>query len=164
MNSSDRHSNRIRNRYSYRIDNRYSYRIDKEIEMINSRYKTKIFYDNDYIIISLKISLYNISIIIRCSKICCYPFYTPVVYINNKSYCDFLYKMSKKISYLYKNKYKCLCCNNILTKWTPIKLLIDIINEINNVIIKNSTHVELLFVEKIINKYNLPRNISKFIH
>lgn len=153
-------------RYSNRIGNRYSYRINKEIEMIKSRYETKIFYDNDYIIISLKISLYDISIIIRCSKICCYPFYTPIVYINNKSYCEFLYKMSKKISYLYKNKYKykCLCCNNILTKWTPIKLLIDIINEINNVIIKNSTHIELLFVEKIINKYNLPRNISKFIY
>ena len=148
----------------YKINNRYSYRINKEIKMIKSKYNTKIFYDNDYIIISVKLYSYNISIIIRCSKISCYPFYTPIVYINNKSYCDFLYKMSKKITYLYKNNYKCLCCNNILSKWAPIKLLIDIINEIENVIIKNDIHIELLFVEKIINKYNLPRNISKFIY
>ena len=73
----------------------------------------------------------NISIIISCSD---YPFKSPTLLINNKSYHEFFKTSSKRILKLLHetDNRGCVCCSSVLCSWNPTYTIKTILNEIEN--------------------------------
>lgn len=81
-----------------------------------------------------------------------YPWKPPEILVNNYKYKELIrvdYKFLEKL----KIPTKCLCCTTILCDWKPYNKFVDILNEVVNFLDIKKRTVELIFCEKIINKY-----------
>ena len=88
-------------------------------------------------------------------KIICdnkYPWKSPKVRINNYNYINLLrinYKLLEKL----KIPTRCLCCSTILCNWRPYNNFVNILNEVVEYLDIKKRIVEVIFCEKIIDKY-----------
>lgn len=89
-------------------------------------------------------NIYNIMIVTENY----YPFKPPCVYINNMCYYDFMRESYKFI----KSDLCCLCCNSILSNWSPSFGFTAILNEIYNIMEQRNHYVNLIMAKKIMEK------------
>jgi ubiquitin-protein ligase len=89
-----------------------------------------------------------------------YPFRPPEIYINNTLYSNMLQMKGKYEKEMVK-KIKgqdCLCCHSIncSANWSPAIKLFHIINEIKDTLKFKRDIINVLLVDKIKKKYNIP--------
>jgi hypothetical protein len=141
--------------------NHFTARIEKECKMLlkqnpNSDLTIKNDTSNTSIHIEDKDKDKSYTIILNNE---CFPFKAPLVLLNNKPYEEFLrlnndYERSllKKIHGI-----DCLLCNSLICpkNWTPVALLISIIDEIDKIYIIKKSILNKLLADKIKAKYLL---------
>jgi len=88
-----------------------------------------------------------------------YPFSQPAVYINDKSYIQYMKIFSLQTLKMIKDiwGYDCLCCNTYVCSntWTPITKIINIIEEIQRYRNIRQAIIYKLLCDKISTKYLL---------
>jgi len=148
--------------------NIYKTRFSSEIMNVLTKYNNiKIeISENKKIVMNVNIQNYNISLELDYY----YPFTEPIVLIDNDFISDF-YKLPSNRMYqnLADNNLSsncCFHCSSIISKrnWSPVRKVVDIIEEINNIInIKKKIYFSIL-INKIKTKYLIDDiNIFKYL-
>jgi len=81
-----------------------------------------------------------------------YPWKPPEILVNNYKYKQLIridYKLLEKL----KIPIKCLCCSTILCDWRPYNTMVNILNELISFLDIKKRTVEMIFCEKIMDKY-----------
>jgi hypothetical protein len=91
-----------------------------------------------------------------------YPFKSPLIFINGTPYLEHMkipnFEHMKIPNTIHKSKYKCLCCDNILTNWKITSGVYDILNDINK-----KFNIKLLLLRKLLCKKIINRHLETYI-
>lgn len=92
-----------------------------------------------------------------------YPFHPPLVYIDQLEYFYYLKKFNTEFLYIINNNYNCLCCQTIISKWTPTITIINILKEIYQNLEYKKLYYIYIYIKAILKKNSICDDFSKKI-